>query len=969
MITQAKKTFDKIDSAESVSLNPQPVPEKISKKVSVTPSDNDLRFRLFRERNSALKSGFNYYEKSKELPEGIETGQTFSIQEETPNQQINIASNITTDYFEELRVKFQDLISNPQVVAEIIDFLDKSNPDYIRELANNWTKYSSQIINLPRPINVERIKDFLTAKLDEELNKQGKLNKQADTSVLPSDRNLLYDAIFGNSKSGTQFDTPEVIRALFRGYFNKKTLGDAKNFVKYEMTDNEIIDVDEIASEFKELYRGFTPSKYKDFSDFAVNKINTTYKNIKHAISLLNQEIYNEFLSKGIIKSKKFLDFYPKSEIDFNFNKVLTVIESHIILYTNIINEYQNQYNDFMILFETIDQLKLRKLLKTMNDKQISSYLKSLDDYLLDLPTFDINLLNLLTKNNYDMKTIENKINLAKTIINRHIMTSGIKPTVRSSSPSPASSTPSASAISSSSSLVPVGTTSKETISMFENLIDDYGESINRISKEISTIDYTKAEKNKIKNLLKSQSVDLSNLLNFPDIPSNYVRRANIILAQIQNLIDKLDGRKTNIIPETVKSPPMTIPKAFVEEKTTKPKKNKSPLSVKDTEEPTNTIENPKLKRNKTDEIKKRYNEIYNIYNDYMRNFSSEDTLELLDITNKFSSYVEELESFLKDTDDVILTQSINILINDLGGEIDSLTEQIKDNEGIDDEKGNEFDEIRNQLSTYKDFFKKKILRFGHSNFTKVYPKGLKIDGKRTFNPINVTELNEKVLKDLDLVDLIKIINDIRDISPSKIGIAPNSKSELFAQSKHEPLGKGKFTVDEIIVKIDGLVNGKREDIKTVYGLGLGKNKKQNPNHHIINNKYYVDKSLLDNGLYELRYLKNKHLKNKPITMTNKQLSDMVKKIIYSKEYTNNDIETLPKEQQYIVYKIMKDMDLDIPSNANFNNEFNMLLGQIQNGNTNEVIKQKFKRALSMAYDFGKITRHQMEKIKMDLNI
>ena len=98
-------------------------------------------------------------------------------------------------------------------------------------------------------------------------------------------------------------------------------------------------------------------------------------------------------------------------------------------------------------------------------------------------------------------------------------------------------------------------------------------------------------------------------------------------------------------------------------------------------------------------------------------------------------------------------------------------------------------------------------------------------------------------------------------------------------------------------------------------------------------------------------------------------MADLVKKIIYSKEYTNNEIESLPADQQYIIYKIMKDMDLEIPDNQNFNNEFNMLLGQIQAGNRNEVVIQKFKRALSIAYDLGKMNRNQIEKVKLDLNI
>lgn len=713
MITQAKKTFDKIDSADSVSLNPQPVPEKISKKVSVTPSDNDLRFRLFRERNSALKSGFNYYEKSKELPEGIETGQTFSIQEETPNAQINIASNITTDYFEELRVKFQDLISNPQVVAEIIDFLDKSNPDYIRELANNWTKYSSQIINLPRPINLERIKDFLSAKLDEELNKQGKLNnKQVDITVTPADRNTYLQFFFGNEKSGTAIDNPNVVRAIFKGYFNKKTIGSIKDFINFEMKSTDKANVDKIMGEFRKLYNAYTPENYKSLSNEAKDIIDKQYPNTRIALPYLKKDIYNEFIQINNTIDNEFINFYPVQEVNFNFSSDFCVLESYIILDTTIISELQKAY-------DTINKVVQDNSInsKDMNDKINNlSTITDLQDYYNDLEYLLNNLFIPFTKEQNDLVTL-----MSKGLYDKDKLSSIIK------------------------------------------------NGLSLITKRIKS-------------------------LSSPSISSS----------------------TASAIPSTLSSSPEDI-----------------------------------------------------IFND-------------------------------------LKTRIINLKITNL--------------KEVDKDNGTSLFDTANS-STY-----------------------IKAVKKLSKNQILELIANIKKTADKGLIDKTK-----------------NAYIEYFE-------GKSKEPITDILNELRK-ISPYDNDLKAVYGLGLGKDKKQNPNHHIINNKYYVDKSLLDNGLYELRYLKNKHLKNKPITMTNKQLSDMVKKIIYSKEYTNNDIETLPKEQQYIVYKIMKDMDLDIPSNANFNNEFNMLLAQIQNGNTNEVIKQKFKRALSMAYDFGKITRHQMEKIKMDLNI
>lgn len=65
----------------------------------------------------------------------------------------------------------------------------------------------------------------------------------------------------------------------------------------------------------------------------------------------------------------------------------------------------------------------------------------------------------------------------------------------------------------------------------------------------------------------------------------------------------------------------------------------------------------------------------------------------------------------------------------------------------------------------------------------------------------------------------------------------------------------------------------------------------------------------------------------------------------------------------------MKDMDLDIPVNNKFNEEFNMLLGQLQAGQTNPIVKQKFKRALSIAYSLNKLNMNQINQLKLDLDL
>jgi hypothetical protein len=868
MISQAKKTFDKIDSADSVSLNPQPVPEKISRITSVAPSDNDLRFRLFRERNSALKSGFNYYEKSKELPEGIETGQTFSIQEETPNAQINIASNITTDYFEELRVKFQELISNPQVVAEIIDFLDKSNPDYIRELANNWTKYSSQIINLPRPINVERIKDFLTAKLDEELNKQGKLNKTVKSTIGETEINDIYNFFF-DDKGFKPVDETNVLKKVFQSFFGKiMKIGELKEYVKFNLTPEGLTFFNSIKVSYEHMYRNTRTMDYKVFSNNAKAKLNANTPNVKNTLPYFKDELFN--LIKNDITNELF-DSYPRSDVKFQGSKTFITVESYIINEYPDVKNLEDLYNDFEQFFLRNDILP--NTIKTNIDKITTA---------IDLDIYKNELIKIKTElsNNYDrdfIKLVSNgKYNIDELIKNidqgmkyiqkraLEIGRAGLKPT-----PKPAPSSSSASTSSSAPS-------APHILQLTDGTLSDA-------------------------------------VLNSTFLPSD----PQVMVKDYLN---------TMIIPQ--------INKNILDRDKIKKLKDASKL---------NAILNP------TEEAKvgiidsKKY-----IENDFKEGKNL--YILLLDFHNDIISLIRNILSSLPSSKASIFTSM-------------------------------DFAQKKNLLSVFREILITNVYMLKADNIKKLIgdnymfierdKTGKIIDSNRV-NITNITLLRESLFN-MSLIDLLDMLMIVHGTNFRSKGVPFEAEKKYF-ETKVRPqlkkLGiKTPKSVVDIINDIKLLTNNNLDDLKPVYGYGLGKDKKQNPNHHIINNKYYVDKSLLDNGLYELRYIKNKHLKNKPITMTNKQLADMVKKIIYSKEYTNNDIETLPKEQQYIVYKIMKDMDLDIPSNANFNNEFNMLLGQIQNGNTNEVIKQKFKRALSMAYDFGKITRHQMEKIKMDLNI
>jgi PKD repeat protein len=156
---------------------------------------------------------------------------------------------------------------------------------------------------------------------------------------------------------------------------------------------------------------------------------------------------------------------------------------------------------------------------------------------------------------------------------------------------------------------------------------------------------------------------------------------------------------------------------------------------------------------------------------------------------------------------------------------------------------------------------------------------------------------------------------------------------------------------------------------KTGYsGHGLNGNLKAH--HTIINNKYYVDRKKLGNGVLEVRYAKNKHLagKVKP-QYVSQELKNVIDKIIDEKKIDKNAYHKLNKQEQHLVRNLnqMFDINDDIEDSDSFQERMNIVIGEIRAGNTNLALKQEARQYILHAMRMNKIPRNVAYDLLMEI--
>ena len=303
----------------------------------------------------------------------------------------------------------------------------------------------------------------------------------------------------------------------------------------------------------------------------------------------------------------------------------------------------------------------------------------------------------------------------------------------------------------------------------------------------------------------------------------------------------------------------------------------------------------------------------------------------------------------------------------------------------IDKQESEGIKNFDNGIEPYIKKFQNIISNFSGNNFLKVNDKLKDINEnfevseyqtkllKKSNQSNNKKEERKKLLKDFNDALIKKYFEDknknIFSLIKKNTKIDYNEKLRLF---------RVYFNVfDELIIN-----KGEQKDINnllTTTGGGLVHNnvvfmgKGIQSHKQKLADKYYVNRRLLNQGILDIRYLKNghkTHIQNSSMMSNNAKdvLNDMFddKKLDSDKFVKLNNFEKDLIRQvnnHYLNSKYkLNDDDDDL-----FNKNYQILVGEWRSGNNNIMIRKQIMAYLDHAVDLGKITHHEKRKIEHSL--
>jgi len=148
--------------------------------------------------------------------------------------------------------------------------------------------------------------------------------------------------------------------------------------------------------------------------------------------------------------------------------------------------------------------------------------------------------------------------------------------------------------------------------------------------------------------------------------------------------------------------------------------------------------------------------------------------------------------------------------------------------------------------------------------------------------------------------------------------------------------------------------------------------KSNKPNEQRISHKYFLDTNKLNNGVLEIRYNKNRHLTNIKDQIVGHGLKSMIQDIVYNDKLKEDHYHKLTPQEQNTINKILYMLEkthLISNTQQQFNNKFQILLGEWQAGNNSEFVRHELKQYILHAMNINLITRNLGQKMLLELTL
>ena len=225
-----------------------------------------------------------------------------------------------------------------------------------------------------------------------------------------------------------------------------------------------------------------------------------------------------------------------------------------------------------------------------------------------------------------------------------------------------------------------------------------------------------------------------------------------------------------------------------------------------------------------------------------------------------------------------------------------------------------------------------------------------------------VEDFNNKIENTINKDEFRK---SFREYFKKKIDISlDNNFKELKLNKLYE------LTNDQIIQIIDEILPATVGDMTTLpetkNGHGLKPTEKQ------IHKKYFIDTHKLNNNVLEIRYNKNRHLTNVKTQVIGNGVKNIIHDITNNDNMNEKDYHVLTEHEKHLIRTILHMLDKShLLSNADeqFNNKFQILLGEYNASNNSEILRNQLKQYIIHAMKLGIIPRNTGNAMLLEMSL
>ena len=149
-------------------------------------------------------------------------------------------------------------------------------------------------------------------------------------------------------------------------------------------------------------------------------------------------------------------------------------------------------------------------------------------------------------------------------------------------------------------------------------------------------------------------------------------------------------------------------------------------------------------------------------------------------------------------------------------------------------------------------------------------------------------------------------------------------------------------------------------------GHGLKPTEKQ------IHKKYFIDTHKLNNNVLEIRYNKNRHLTNVKSQVIGNGVKQIIHNILNNDSLNEKDYHVLTEHEKHLIRTILNMLEKShLLSNADeqFNDKFQILLGEWNAGNNSEMLRNQLKQYIIHAMKLNMIGRQAGQQMLIEMSL